>query len=175
MARYKKVLSFSVVFILFSSFVFLFLFYPYRYVLSFQDPFTDKVAAFLPIKNGDHFYIQFTHSVHLSEVFEEYEIIGDTIYPVQLVYEDTAIGMPSNAQEGETFEVKDGKYYISNLQGSYPEINLAVGQVRANHTILYNNKEYLLKDYVGAGTSISIVPVYQNNWNLFKGVNMLER
>ncbi|WP_371068803.1 DUF1850 domain-containing protein [Sediminibacillus sp. JSM 1682029] len=151
------------------------LFYPYRYVLAMQDPFTDEILAYFPIKDTDHFQIKFTHSVHLSDVIEEYEINHEMIYPYQLVYEDTAIGMPSNAGEGETFEMKDGKYYISDLQGSFSEINLAVGQVRANHTIIYQNQSYLLKDYVGEGTSITITPTHESNWHLLKGVNIHER
>ncbi|SDM40233.1 DUF1850 domain-containing protein [Sediminibacillus halophilus] len=151
------------------------LFYPYRYILALQDPFTDEILAYLPVNDTDHFQIKFTHSVHLSDVIEEYEINQETIYPYQLIYEDTAIGMPSNAGEGETFEMKDGKYYISNLQGSLSEINLAVGQVRANHKIIYQNQSYLLKDYVGAGTSITITPTHESNWHLLKGVNIHER
>ncbi|SDK23409.1 DUF1850 domain-containing protein [Sediminibacillus albus] len=170
----KRLLVISTVLLLAAA-LSMFLFYPYRYVLSFHEPFSEEILAYLPIKETDHFQIKYTHSVHLSDVIEEYEIKDETIYPYQLIYEDTAIGMPSNAGEGETFEMKDGKYYISNLQGSFQEINLAVGQVRANHAIIYKNQSYLLKDYVGAGTKVSIAPTRESNWHLFKGVNIHER
>lgn len=150
------------------------LFYPYRYVLYFQDPYSKELLAYLPIEEEDQFQIKYTHSVHLSDVYEEYKIKEEILYPLELIYEDTAVGMPANAGEGETFEMKDGKYYISNLQGRYETITLAVGQVRANHTIIYQGQSYELKKYVGAGKIVTIAADRITNWKLLEGAEMNE-
>ncbi|WP_390216252.1 DUF1850 domain-containing protein [Halobacillus campisalis] len=118
--------------------------------------------------------MKYTHSVHLSDVIEEYKVRNERLYPVQLIYEDTGIGMPSSAGDGETFEMKDGKYYISNIKGYHDSISLSVGSVRAEHTIRYVDRSYLLKDYVGAGSVITIKPLHVSNWNLMRGETLSE-
>ncbi|RWZ58042.1 DUF1850 domain-containing protein [Halobacillus fulvus] len=148
------------------------LFFGERYVLAFQTVPDRKVNAYLPVSESDHFQLKFTHSVHLSDVFEEYEIRNEKLYPIQLIYEDTAIGMPSNAGEGETFEMKDGKYYISDLQGEFDSLSLTIGKIRANHTILYHDQSYPLKDYIEAGSFIEIEPEHITNWQWLRGVKM---
>ncbi|MFG6149585.1 DUF1850 domain-containing protein [Halobacillus sp. B23F22_1] len=149
-------------------------FYPYRSVVAFQSMDRQGPNAYMLITENENFELKFTHSVHLSDVIEEYKVKNGKLYPVQMIYEDTAIGMPSNAGEGETFEMKDGKYYISNLQGSHESINLSVGQVRADHTIIYRKQSYLLKDIVGAGAVIKIEPDHVSNWELMRGETLDE-
>ncbi|GGF16468.1 hypothetical protein GCM10010954_13840 [Halobacillus andaensis] len=149
-------------------------FYPYRSVVAFHQVDRQGSNAYMPITDNENFKLKFTHSVHLSDVIEEYEVKNGKLYPVQMIYEDTAIGMPSNADEGETFEAKDGKYYISNLQGSHESINLSVGKVRADHTIIYKKQSYLLKDIVGAGSVIRIEPDRVSNWELMRGETLDE-
>ncbi|MCP3026805.1 DUF1850 domain-containing protein [Halobacillus sp. A5] len=149
-------------------------FYPYRSVITFEPIDRQGSNAYMPITETEHFKLKFTHSVHLSDVVEEYEVREGRLYPVQMIYEDTAIGMPSNAEEGETFEVKDGKYYISDLNGFHESINLSIGQVRADHTIIYKEKSYLLKDILGAGSFIRIVPQHVSNWELMRGETLDE-
>ncbi|MFD1017693.1 DUF1850 domain-containing protein [Thalassobacillus hwangdonensis] len=143
-------------------------------VLAFNDRKTGELLAYLPINDQDHFQLKFTHSVHLSDVYEEYRVEDQKLYPEQLIYEDTAIGMPSNAGEGATFEMKDGKYYISNLTGSHDYIDLSIGQVKARHTLIFQGEQYMLKEYVGAGTVVRIQPVSLSRWKLLRGVNVLE-
>lgn len=151
-----------------------FLFYPYHYVLYFQDPYTKELLAYLPVEDEEQFQIKYTHSIHLSDVYEGYKVEDEVLYPVELIYEDTAIGMPANAEEGEVFNMKDGKYYISNLQGQHKTITLAVGKVRANHAIIHQGQSYELKEYVGAGTIVTIAAGRMTNWKLLKGVEMNE-
>ncbi|WP_079478082.1 DUF1850 domain-containing protein [Halobacillus salinus] len=144
-----------------------------RYVVAFQMMPEKETNAYLPVSESDHFQLKFTHSVHLSDVFEEYAVQDNKLKPVQLIYEDTAIGMPSNAGEGETFEMRDGKYYITNLQGDYESIDVMLGQVRANHTIIYYDHTYPLKDYLEAGSWVKIKPLHISNWQWLKGVKLL--
>ncbi|MCA0972211.1 DUF1850 domain-containing protein [Halobacillus litoralis] len=148
------------------------LFFVERSVLAFQMMPEKEKNAYLTVSDEDHFQLKFTHSVHLSDVFEEYVVRQDKLEPVQLVYEDTAIGMPSNAEEGETFELHDGKYYIKNIKGDYDSLDIMIGQVRADHTILYQGEAYPLKDYLEAGSWIRIEPLHISNWQWLKGVKL---
>ncbi|WP_143414504.1 DUF1850 domain-containing protein [Halobacillus massiliensis] len=149
-------------------------FYPVQSVLEFDVLEEKNKVVYLKIEEGGHFRIKYTHSVHLSDVIEEYEVRNNRIYPVQLIYEDTAVGMPSNAQEGETFEMKDGKYYITGLKGYHEDITLSIGKVRAEHTLLYKENSYLLKDFLGAGSVVKIKPGRESMWNLVRGVTFNE-
>ena len=59
------------------------------------------------------------------------------IRQIELMYEDFAIGMPENASAGETFEQKNGKYYMKNMDNCFPFFDLRIGKVRANHTLIF--------------------------------------
>ncbi|SDX48115.1 DUF1850 domain-containing protein [Salimicrobium album] len=148
------------------------IFIPCRYVLTVTTMPGEERVYFLPVSENDHFQLQFIHSVHLSRVVEEYEMKGRSLKPVRLIYEDTAIGMPSNAGEGESFEMKNGKYYITNLQGSHSSLDLNIGQVKAEHTINYHDNSYLLKDSIEAGSWVRIAPAYVSNLELWRGVKL---
>lgn len=158
----------AVIFIL-GGFVLMFLFYPERTALTFEDPETHRLLACLPVSENDHFQIVFTHSVHLSDVYEEYVLKEGKIHPFQLTYSDTAVGMPANADDGESFSVKNGKYRIQNLKGSYQELNLTIGAIKANHRMIYKGKIYSLKNHFGAGKNILIKYKKINNWSLWRG------
>ncbi len=100
------------------------------------------------------FSIEYTHSIHLSEVQEFYKIPGNgsEITQYALLYEDTSIGMPSDAEEDEVFSrTKDGKYLISNMDRSFPYIDLQIGRVVANHRIEIGKSEYELSEFFGKG------------------------
>lgn len=152
------------------------IFYPNHYVLTFQHQRTDELLSYIPVHEQDLVELRYTHSVHLSEVRELYRVDEGKMKPEKLVYEDTAIGMPSDAHKDDTFRMEDGKYIIekSDRAQSLPYINLSVGQVRAKHKIIYQDESYLLKDFVGAGTNIQIDAKRLSRWKLWKGVNMLE-
>ncbi|SDJ42091.1 DUF1850 domain-containing protein [Salimicrobium halophilum] len=148
------------------------IFSPSHYILAIEPMPEKEELYFLPVSESDHFQLQFIHSVHLSEVVEEYELQKDMLDPVRLIYEDTAIGMPSNAGEGETFEMKNGKYYISDLQGSHSSLDLNIGQVEAEHTINYKGRSHLLKDTIEAGSWVRIEPKRVSYWELWRGVEL---
>ena len=46
----------------------------------------------------------------------------------ELMYEDFSIGMPAHAAEGETFERKNGKYYLKNMNRVFPSFDLRTGK-----------------------------------------------
>lgn len=144
--------------------------------LVFQYQNTGKMLAYIPFSKEDHFKIKYTHSIHLSDVVESYVITEDEeIKQYELMYEDFAIGMPENASDGEIFEQKNGKYYIKNMNRIFPYFDLRTGKVRANHTVLFREKEYPLSHFIEPGTWVRIKAEKINLIQQLRGVNILEQ
>jgi len=151
------------------------MFLPFKQALVFQYQNSGNVLAFIPISEGEIFQITYTHSIHLSDVVESYTVTKDQqIKQFELMYEDFAIGMPENASEGETFEHKNGKYYLKNMNRLFPSFDLRLGKVRANHTLIYGKNEYPLSNYMEPGTWVRIKIERISLWQRWKGVNILE-
>lgn len=162
-------------FILLTLLVAIILFSPIKQALVFEIQKTEEILAYLPIKQDDSFKIKYTHSIHLSNVVESYKLTkNDEIMQYELMYEDFAIGMPANSAEGEVFEEKDGKYFIKNMKRTFPSFDLRVGKVRANHTLIYKEKEFPLSNSITPGTSVHILVKRINLLQMMKGVDIFE-
>ncbi|WP_462413371.1 DUF1850 domain-containing protein [Neobacillus sp. Marseille-QA0830] len=171
----KKTKSLFLIFITMLILINLFLFYPYRLSVVFQPRDASQKTAYLPVKGEGTFKIKYTHSIHLSDVVESYKILPEKrIRQYELMYAETAVGMPANAEEGETFEQKNGKYYIKNMKRIFPYFYLRIGQVRANHRVIFQNKEYQLSKSIRPGTSVKVEIRKLNLLQQWKGVNILE-
>ena len=152
-----------------------FLFIPNKDALVFQYQNSGKVLAYFPLSEGDSFQMKYIHSIHLSDVVESYTVTkGNEIKQIELMYEDFAIGMPENAAAGETFEHRNGKYYIKNMDNRFPFFDLRIGKVRANHTLIVGTNEYPLSHYIEPGTWVRLKIERINLWQQWKGVNILE-
>nr|WP_263326516.1 DUF1850 domain-containing protein [Neobacillus sp. Marseille-Q6967] len=161
--------------ILFVSITFIYALIPQQQAIVFQSNDNPSNYIYIPTKKESFFKIKYTHSIHLTDVVETYKITKkQTIQQVELMYEDFAIGMPANAGEGETFEQENGKYYIKNMKRIFPSFHLRIGQVRANHRVIYQNKEYPLSRYIRPGTSVKVEIRNLNYFQQRKGVNILE-
>ncbi|WP_226670701.1 DUF1850 domain-containing protein [Metabacillus litoralis] len=148
------------------------LFIPYQQVLSISYQDNDEMLAYLPITKSKTFKIQYTHSIHLSDVIETYSVKEKTIILKELSYEDFAVGMPANAEGDEVFEVKDGTYFITNMNRVFPFFDLRVGQVRANHRILQDTNSYKLKDFIKPGEWVRLSIQKLSFWQQLKGVKI---
>ena len=160
---------------LFLFIILLLLLTPVTEALVFQYQNSGKTLAYIPISKGQTFQMKYTHSIHLSDVVESYEVTRDgQIKQYELMYEDFAIGMPENASEGESFEQKNGKYYLKNMDRRFSSFDLRVGKVRANHTLIFAEQEYPLSHFIEPGTWVRLKIDRMNLWERWKGVNMLE-
>lgn len=165
----------ATVLLLILSSIALLLFIPFRQVLAFEYQNSGRLLAYIPLTKEEKFQIKYTHSIHLTDVIESYQKTENgEIKQYELMYEDFSIGMPENAGEGEVFEQKDGKYYLKNMNRVFPYFDLRLGQVRANHTVIYKDREYPLSNYIEPGTWIRIKIEKRNLFQLLKGVNILE-
>lgn len=148
---------------------------PLQQVIVFQPNHSSAELAYIPLNDESQFKIKYTHSIHLTDVVESYNITANLmIQQYELMYEDFSIGMPANAEEGETFEQKNGKYYIRNMKRLFPYFYLRIGQVRANHRVIFNKKEYPLSRSIKPGTSVKVEIRKLTFYELWKGVNILE-
>ncbi|WP_079508142.1 DUF1850 domain-containing protein [Mesobacillus jeotgali] len=168
----------SYLFVLLFLFLFLaiiFLYIPSKQALVFVEPDRDKILCFVPISAGETFKIKYKHSIHLTDVIESYQITEQKeIRQYELEYEDFAIGMPSEVAEGETFEMKDGKYYIKNMNRRFEQFILRVGKVRANHTFVQGHISFPLTKAIEPGTRVRIQVKKINILQQMEGVNILE-
>lgn len=161
--------------LIFFIIVFILALIPYQKAIVFIPNHSNTEFAYIPVKNETNFGIKYTHSIHLSDVVESYRITrDDRIRQYELMYEDFAIGMPSNADNGETFEQINGAYYIKNMKRDFPYFNLRIGQVRANHRVIFKNREYPLSRSISPGTSVKVEIRKLNFFKQWKGVNILE-
>ncbi|MGM7636649.1 DUF1850 domain-containing protein [Bacillus sp. Hm123] len=150
------------------------LFFPYRQVITFSFENTNQLLAYLPVQTSSTFQIQYTHSIHLTDVIETYDLKNEQMVQTELQYENFAIGMPSNAEGEEIFLKKDGKYFITNMNRTFPFIDVRIGQVKAEHRLHYEKQVYRLADYVSPGTWVRIQPKRLSLWQQLKGVKIDE-
>ncbi len=148
---------------------------PFKKALVFLQPENNDILCYVPISAGDRFKIKYTHSIHLSDVIESYEITKDDhIRQYELEYEDFAIGMPSEAASGEKFVIEDGKYFIKNMDREFSQFDLRLGQVRANHTLVYGDLWYPLSKAIEPGTRVRIKVEKISLLKQLEGVNILD-
>jgi hypothetical protein len=148
---------------------------PYKESLVFEQGNTGKLLAYYPIKKENEFEIRYTHSIHLSEVQEIYEITPNrTIIQTELFYEDYAIGMPSGPLDGETFEIENGKMHITNMSRVFPYLDIRIGQVVANHHLVIKEKSYKLGAYVIPGSWVRVKHRKINVLEVLKGMKIHE-
>lgn len=174
MNRFQDKNKFFVLLIPIILFAIISFFFPYKKALIFLQPEKDDILCYVPIAAGDTFKIQFKHSIHLSDVIESYEVTEkDEIRQYELEYEDFAIGMPSEAGEGETFEMKGGKYFIKNMNRKFESFDLRIGKVRANHRLVYGNVSYPLSRAIEPGTKVRVQVKKISLIQQLEGVNIL--
>ncbi|MDC3414017.1 DUF1850 domain-containing protein [Aquibacillus sp. 3ASR75-11] len=154
---------------------------PSRTALVFYEKNTDNMEAFLPIKKGETFQVIFTHSIHLTDVVEKYRVTDDlTIEQYEIVYEKFGIGMPSNAEEGATFEYKDGKYHITDLNNIFPSMKIRNGKTVSKNRLVWgaeNSEEgnmVWFNKYFEPGAWFTILVEKISLWEYVKGVKISE-
>ncbi|WP_088005643.1 DUF1850 domain-containing protein [Indiicoccus explosivorum] len=150
------------------------LFIPWKESAVFISSETGKLAAYHPLEERT-LKIRYTHSIHLSDVVETYEVTEDLdLRMTELEYEDFAIGMPANAGKGEVFVEKDGKYFIKNMDRVIPGFTLFIGDIDLELSLLAGRHVYNLKSVLERGESY-LFRIEKLSWfDLVKGVELHE-
>jgi hypothetical protein len=151
-------------------------FVPFRTALVFYKENTNHIEAFLPTEEGDSFQIIFTHSIHLTDVVEIYEVLPDhSIRQNGMIYEQYGIGMPANTAEGGTLEYEDGKIQIKDMNRVFPFINMRNGKTVPRHRLVWGDQnEHIVwfKDYFEPGARFTIRIDNLSLWQILKGVEI---
>ena len=132
-----------------------FLFIPIFPVFSFTETrVEDPEMYYAALHKETSFQFVFTHSIHLTDVTETYEVLpAYRIRPVSMSYSDVAIGMPGYAEEGQTLIYEDGIYTLYYGESSLPGFTLYIGDVDYALDFLYLQKTYDLKENLQRGKS----------------------
>ncbi|MFC3041213.1 DUF1850 domain-containing protein [Virgibacillus xinjiangensis] len=158
------------------------LFIPLRTALVFYEENTENIEAFLPLEAGDTFQIIFTHSIHLTDVVEKYEVM-DTyeIRQNEIIYEEFGIGMPSNAEKGATFSHENGRYHVKDLDNYFASMNIRNGKAVSEHRLVWNSstdntseneKMVWFNEYFEPGAWFTLKVEKLSLWDYWKGVKI---
>ena len=148
----KNLLFYSLLFV-----ILFYVFFPSILVLEVSPTLNKKPFLVIPVNEGDIFTIRFMHSVQRTPVDETFSI-GSNLEMLleETVYSSYGAGLPSEMNDNQEFLFKNGKFIIRNFDLQFNEIPMFVGEVVANHTIIYDGKEFPLVSYNMAGKSVKI-------------------
>ncbi|MFS0556179.1 DUF1850 domain-containing protein [Brevibacillus sp. 179-C9.3 HS] len=124
--------------------------------LVIRDTQSNQVVWSADIQEDATFGIRWTHSIHRSNIEERYRIVDDQIILSEMSFHDYGIGMENELAPGEELIMADGQFHIRNMQRSFPALRLFIGQVRANHTLLFAGQEIPLGLLDKPGEAITI-------------------
>ena len=148
-----KKIFFSLGFVIVVCFI---LFTPFKLVFSFEETRTPHGhVVYIPYSEKEtSFQMMYTHSIHLSDVVEHYEVMDDfTFKAIAMEYEDVAIGMPGNAEEEQTLTIQDGKYRLTSDDKFFQSFTMHISNISSSQHFIYDQVEYDLKRVLKKGSS----------------------
>ena len=134
-----------------------------------EDGKTGKSLAFFDAKQGSEFSIEYIHSIHKTPVREIYQVHNEEILQTEMRFQEFGVGMPSGAEEGEVFAQKGENYILSNMKRTFPSLDIRIGQIIANHTLLLNGNKYPFSSFSEKGSWVSIKVEKLNVWQRLIG------
>lgn len=131
------------------------LFSPIFRVMSFEETRTNNPHSYyIKVSKENKFNIRYTHSIHLTDVLENYEITdSNQIRLLSMEYEDVAIGMPAHAEEGQTLSYENGKYILGFDNRKLDSFVLYVGDINQELAFIYDGETYDLKKWLERGNA----------------------
>jgi len=132
-------------------------FYPV-YILQILDGSKGiKVLYETRTKINDKFTIKWIHSVSKQPVLETYEIQKDLSIKIhEMIFTENGPNLPAGPEQGTKWEIKDGKFRVYNYSLSFYEVPVRIGQVIADHTLIYKDIELPLKEISRPGGFVRI-------------------
>ncbi|AOT72583.1 DUF1850 domain-containing protein [Geosporobacter ferrireducens] len=127
------------------------------YVLEVIDGQENRVLYQTITKPLDQFSIQWIHSVSKQPVTETYQIHEDLhIGILEMIFNENGPNLPAGPEGGTKWEIKDGYFRVYNYDLVFDRVPVRIGQVIANHTLIYKQKELPLKDISRPGGLVYI-------------------
>lgn len=118
---------------------------PFRVLLA-SDYRTGEYLMSWPIKKGEEFYIEYTHSVQLTPVIEVYFVDeSNNIILKESYFSSYGAGLPSTTPY--KFEITTRGFRIYDINQLMQDLVYRTGAERANHKINIRNKVYPFLDF----------------------------
>ncbi|SOC42327.1 DUF1850 domain-containing protein [Ureibacillus acetophenoni] len=149
-----------------------FLFIPIFKVFSFTETRMHNPQLFyINVSKETSFQFRFTHSIHRTDVLENYEITNlNKLKLNSMEYEDVSIGMPAYAEEGQSLTYENGKYTLYFDDKIIDNFTLYVGDVDYDLYVHYDGNEYNLKQTLNRGSSYLFEVKSVSLYDKLKGV-----
>ena len=109
-------------------------------VLIAQDYKSGEYLKSWRVKNGEHFTVEYIHSVQLTPVTETYTVDNMDIILNETTFESYGAGLPSTTPY--TFEITESGFRIFDINEIMDYLVYRTGAERANHKLIYKNKDY---------------------------------
>ncbi|MEK9196813.1 DUF1850 domain-containing protein [Lysinibacillus halotolerans] len=133
----------------------IFFFSPLYPVFSFEETRTNNPEVYyINVSKEQKFNIRFTHSIHLTDVLESYEITeNNQIKLHSMEYEDVAVGMPAHAEEDQTLSYENGKYKLAYKNKILDNFTIYIGDIDMDLNFVYDGQTYNMKKSLHRGSS----------------------
>lgn len=145
------------------------LFVPVFSALTIRDTETNQLVWSGQVKENSTFAIRWIHSIHRSPVVEYYHVRDGAVELTEMTFQDYGIGMSSELAPGEQLVTENGTFRIIHMNRSFPALHLFIGQVRANHTLLFEGEEIPLGTVDKPGSAVTIQVEKQSIFNWIGG------
>ena len=149
-------------------------FIPYDRSITFTETRIENPNVYYrQLQNDLHFQIIFTHSIHLTDVKESYEVLPSNEFQLlAMEYSDVAIGMPSYAEDGQTLQYEDGVYTLRYEDARLEDFILHIGDVDYKLELRHDGKVIPLKEQLTRGKSYEVKVQKLSVYDKVKGVEL---
>ena len=124
--------------------------------LVIRDTQSNQLVWSSRLGNIDTFGIRWTHSIHRSAIEEHYRVEEGQIILSEMTFHDYGIGMENELAPGEELVIANGQFQVRGMNRVFPALHLFIGQIRANHTLLFSGTEIPLSSIEKPGEAITI-------------------
>lgn len=124
--------------------------------LTVRDAESGRLLWHTPVTDGTTFGLRWIHSIHRSPVIERYRVSGSDLILTELSFQDYGVGMETGLAPGEQIVIEDGTFTVVGMNRTFSALPIFIGQVRANHTLLFSGEEIPLRTLNPPGTSVTI-------------------
>lgn len=127
------------------------------YILEVRVFGTDELLYQRRAKLGDPFEVHWTHSVTLQPVIETYKLEGTGKIPlIKMTFNEFGPNLPARPEFNQYWVIEDGKYNVLGYDRVFETVPVTIGEVIANHQLLYNGRRISLKEIYKPGGVIQI-------------------
>lgn len=140
----KIIFTFAIILIIIS-------FIPVRVLLA-EDYKTTHYIKSWRVRDEEPFEILYTHSVELTPVTERYKVKGDKIVLTDAFFHSLGAGLPATTPY--EFRLKDDGFEIYGINEEFEDFVYRTGAVRANHKLIFEDREYDFLDFSEPRTGI---------------------